>query len=303
MVKHIYISPHSDDVALSCGAQIISNASRQDDTLILNIFTSESRYSRQSAKMESTFRDSINEDRTAEDKSAWDSLGVRAEYLNLPEAILRKKFPFAILSSKNDDTIVDDVYEALLSYVTSYPDANFYFPAGIGNHIDHIACKTAAFRLLDKEVLDKIQLYEDIPYSWLRFIRNQYYKAFSRSVNLAKPDPVTASRRSGKNILGYLTHGNIPFPRGKKLFAILYGSLFVGNALHGSSSAPKPYHGRMRFFDLGDGDIAKKRDLVFHYESQIPMLFGKHPEDVLRSNGDSFSREVIVEISRSNSAA
>ena len=299
MVKHIYISPHSDDVALSCGGQIISNASRQDDTLILNIFTSESRYSRQGpAKMESAFRDSINEDRTKEDKSAWKSIGVRADFLNLPEAILRKKFPFAILRSKGDDTIIDDVCGALLPYVKAYPDADFYFPAGIGNHIDHLACKQAAFRLLDECVVDKINLYEDIPYSWLTFIRGQYYKILSRTVALVKSDQAIASGRGGKNILAYLMHGNIPFPRGKKLFTLIYGSLVIDNALHGSSSSPKPYSGKMRFVDLGDDNIVKKRDLIYHYKSQIPMLFGKHPDEVIRHNQHSIAREVIVEISR-----
>ena len=41
ILKHIYISPHADDVALSCGGQILSNPASKEDTLVLNVFTSE----------------------------------------------------------------------------------------------------------------------------------------------------------------------------------------------------------------------------------------------------------------------
>ncbi|HWI87536.1 MAG TPA: PIG-L family deacetylase, partial [Sphingomonas sp.] len=172
-MKHIYVSPHSDDVALSCGGQIILGAARGNDVLVLNIFRSdaEDAHSAPDGATNVLF-DSINSDRTREDKAAWDSIGIEAQYANLPEALLRRKFPFSILPGRRDDGIANEIIEVLLSYIKLYPDALLYFPAGFGNHVDHLACTKAAFRLLDDNIVEKIMLYEDTPYSWLKFIRN-----------------------------------------------------------------------------------------------------------------------------------
>ncbi len=44
--------------------------------------------------------------------------------------------------------------------------------------------------------------------------------------------------------------------------------------------------------------MARKKELVFHYASQIPMLFGDRPEALLTACRDSFSSEFAIEISR-----
>ena len=148
--------------------------------------------------------DSVNEERTREDELAWASLGVQARYLDLPEALLRKRFPFEIFRRGDDSTVVAALCTAVGEYARSYPDAEFIFPAGFGNHLDHIACKAAAFRLLDQGGLRKIVLYEDVPYSWSKFIRHQTYKTLLRNVELDRELRALAFRPHGNRLFGYL---------------------------------------------------------------------------------------------------
>lgn len=298
-MKHIYISPHSDDVALSCGARIISGALSRSDTLVLNVFTSDSRYaSNDTGKRDDNFANAINDSRTAEDEAAWESLGIETRYLNLPEALLRRTFPFAIFSQKLDEFINNQLYGILASHVKEFPGAVWYFPAGFGSHVDHLICQKVAFRLLDESLVDKIVLYEDLPYSWLRFIRFRYYKALARTVKFDGSSSNLIFRREGLGILDYLTGKIVPFPRGKKLFPIVCLSLVFGNLFHKGGPVPKPYAGRLNSIVLDSRQMARKSELLSHYKSQIPMLFGTDPDALLRTHPASFSTEVTIEITR-----
>jgi LmbE family N-acetylglucosaminyl deacetylase len=299
-LKHIYISPHSDDVALSCGGQIMAASARKNDMMVLNIFTSESDgLSDDPSDTGANFPDSIRSDRNLEDAAAWHYAGIETRHALIPEALLRKRFPFAIIPGREDPALVDRIFRFILSHIERYPEANYYFPAGFGNHIDHIACKRAAFRLLDEGRLDRIFLYEDIPYCWLKFIRNQYYDLLLQGVDLKEGDRQQAFRSDGDDITSYLRRAMVPFPRGKKLFVAVYLSLLVTNVLRKTFSVRNRYFGRINFEHLDADQITKKKNLLYHYRSQIPMLFGKTPDELLAGYCQPFSREMTIEISKS----
>lgn len=289
-MKHIYVSPHADDVALSCGGQIIANLHRKDEILVLNMFTSES------GSSGSRLFDSVNSARTAEDRSAWDHIGVETVYADLPEALLRKQFPFEIRGRVRDDKVVSDICGIIADCAPSHPDAVFHFPAGIGSHVDHLACKRAAFRLLDEGRLDRIILYEDVPYSWLRFIRDQYYKALVHDVELDAGSRTTAFRGDGESLSGYLRGKQIPFPRGKKLFPLVYLSLRARNPK--SRPTTPTYRGRLSTVALNADQLARKKQLIDHYRTQIPMLFGDDPDKLLDRFHTTFSTEFSLEVTR-----
>jgi len=296
-MKHIYISPHSDDVALSCGGQIIADAGRRAETLILNIFTSDPQCDDMPPSESSgSFGTAINSQRTAEDSAAWASVGVEADYVRYPEALLRKKFPFTFRASPRPDDVTDALCKTLVGYINSYPEARFYFPAGIGNHIDHVACRQVGFRLLKQGALSSITLYEDVPYAWLRFIRSQFYRALRRDVALQ--DLRDTRRRDGLSILQYLAPGAVPFPNGRRLFTLVYAALAAAGQTARLARAAQPYSGRLISVQLDDDLVQKKKALLYHYASQIPMLFGPDPERVLARLGESLSREIAVEISQ-----
>lgn len=293
IVKHIFISPHSDDVALSCGGRIMASADAGDDMLILNIFTSDVQELRgEHGNAETLFADSLNSDRTLEDRSAWAFAGVEAHYAKLPEALLRKKFPFSLKTDAPAPEIADQLHEVLAGYARSHPGAAFHFPAGIGNHVDHLACTRAAFRLLDEGIVERIFLYEDTPYGWLKFIRDQYYRALLSRVTLDDGDRDKAFRPDGVTLPAYLAGKQPPFPKGKLLFTILFFLNLFRGKLHRS------YRAKVDVIAIGEAHLKKKADLLFHYRSQIPMLFGDRPEAMLEQHHASFAQEVTMEITR-----
>jgi LmbE family N-acetylglucosaminyl deacetylase len=296
-VKHIYISPHADDVALSCGGQILAGTVAHSDILVLNVFTSEGQPSPdQPGANERSFSGSISTDRDTEDRSAWASVGIETRHAMLPEALLRKKFPFAITPHKREAAIEDALFAVIAPLAASYPDALFHFPAGFGHHIDHLACRNVAFQLLDESVVARVILYEDVPYSWLNFVRRPTYDSLCRRIDLPEASRALANRPGGVALGAYLGKADVPFPRGKKLFPLVCASLSIGSAL--SRSIHKPYDGTVRRIALSDGDMARKKALIFHYASQIPMLFGDEPDALLDACRDSFSSEFAIEITR-----
>jgi LmbE family N-acetylglucosaminyl deacetylase len=295
-MKHIYLSPHSDDVALSCGGQILANPSRGTDTLILNVFTSQAEdVSQELGKVQRALFDSVNAERSTEDAAAWRFAGVESHYLNLPESLLRNRFPFRLGPRRDDPQVASALHGALLAYVAKHPDATFHFPAGIGSHVDHLACRDAAFRLLDEGALAAITLYEDVPYSWLRFVRDQSYRELLRSVELSRQTRAQAFRRDGYALSDYLRSKAVPFPRGKKLFLAVYLSMLARSA---SPRGLRRYNGTVRTVDLDDRCQAQKKSLILHYKSQIPMLFGDRMHQVIERSPRLFATEVAVAIER-----
>lgn len=286
----IYISPHSDDVALSCGGRIIADP--KDETLVLNLFTSEGDGSAHSALF-----DQVNSERTLEDRAAWDSIGVRCEFANLPEALLRRKFPFRLMGGASEPGIVRSVCAVVERFIDAHPGAAFFFPAGFGSHVDHLACRDAAFRLLDRGRLKQINLYEDVPYSWLRFIRRQHYRALLRTVEIDRDSRAVAFRGDGVSFAEYLRGKSVPFPRGKKLFPLVQASLLFRKLVPGVGRRTR-YRGVVRTMTLDDAQMATKKALVFEYASQLPMLFGSEPRQTLQALRNSFAHEVTIEVTR-----
>ncbi len=225
-VKHIYISTHADDVALSCGGGILSGAVALDDILVLNVFTSEGQPSHdQAGANDGNFSGSISADRDMEDRSAWDSVGIETHHAMLPEALLRKKFPFAIPRREREAATEDALFAVVALLAASHRDAAFHFPAGFGNHIDHLACRNVAFRLLDEGIVARVILYEDTPYSWLNFVRRPTYASLLRRIDLPAVSHDLAFRSGGVSLGDYLQKAAVPFPRGKKLFPLVAASL------------------------------------------------------------------------------
>jgi LmbE family N-acetylglucosaminyl deacetylase len=295
-MKHIYVSPHSDDVALSCGGTILSNDARSEDTLILNIFTSEPPIGT-GADQSRRFVDAIDARRTEEDKLAWNSAGVSAEYLNFPEALIRRAFPFSILPYREDSSLASGLYEAVASYARAHPEAAFYFPAGFGGHVDHVTCQRVAMRLLAEGLVGRIFLYEDAPYAWLKFIRDRHYRALLQDMELQPGSLHVAFRPDGLGWREYLRSSVVPFPRGKRLFGLIALSLSVQNAL-GRSRSTKPLRQLRLHERKSDAEtLLEKCRIIRSYTSQLPMLFGPDPDHAMELYRDLLSTEILIEIS------
>jgi hypothetical protein len=203
-----------------------------------------------------------------------------------------------LFGRKEEPELSRELVSAITRYKKDYPAASFYFPAGFGNHVDHLVCRAAAFELLNSGALDRIFLYEDIPYCWLKFIRDQSYKALLRGLKIDTASRKRAFRPGGEGFLDYITQRVVPFPRGRRLFPAVYASLIYGNAFGKAPPTSDGCQANIRFIDLTDDQISQKIDLLYHYDSQIPMLFGEEPERLFRKHHASLSREVVIEISK-----
>ena len=294
-MKHIYVSPHADDVALSCGGQILANPDHRSDSLVLTVFTSEQDASKQAATDRPKFVDALHADRDREDEAAWNSVGVAWRALRLPEALLRGSFPFSIKRSERDRQVMVELLDIIASYMRTFADAQFYFPAGIGRHIDHLLCRDVGLDMLRRYESGRIVFYEDAPYWWLRFLRRAHYH--EQGVGPAISDSAADLPTLGIGLLQYLTRKNVPFPRGRKLFLAVYLGLLAGVG-QGSAADLKTFHPNITTATF-DAEIRfRKRQLVYQYSSQLPMLFGEAPDAVLESYRDCFATETTIQLAK-----
>lgn len=293
-MKHIYVSPHADDVALSCGGQILMNPDRCNDTLVLTAFTSEDASPGGATIKSSNFVDAIHAQRDKEDEAAWSSVGVPRRALGLPEALLRNSFPFAIIGSGAHLEIKRDLLAIIASYMKTYPDATFYFPAGIGRHVDHLLCRDVAIDLLNTHPEANIVLYEDSPYWWFRFLRRAHYRELGL---ISKRAHAIGSGICSIGLRRYLLRRDVPFPRGRKLFfAVLLGSLV--RAARGVGTDLSMFDPTINTITVDNEILSRKRELVYHYASQLPMLFGSSADDLLSAYAKCFASETTIEFAR-----
>src|SRR5579884_3009718 len=167
--RHVFVEPHFDDVALSCGGSVQVFAARGEAVLVVTLFAGNP--GRAAALTEfaagqharwGAAGDPIAE-RQAEQRAALDLLG--ADWLPLPwlDAIYRgdqyrsDDELFGVV--KPDDVgLADEIAARLREVALRHPDATWRAPMAVGNHVDHqIALRASA-------ALPGLLLYEDFPY-------------------------------------------------------------------------------------------------------------------------------------------
>lgn len=167
--RHVWLSPHPDDAALSAGALIARQASAGEHPVILSACTAGNEVA------------SLTEDR-----AAWAHLGCVGAWLDEPLAAtrgmssgasrsrwtgLRRRLSAAWLALAGHYDIpapADPLPERLAAVLAAAvcaaaQDAVFYAPLGVGNHPDHVAAFRAALALARLGV--PVRWYEDTPYA------------------------------------------------------------------------------------------------------------------------------------------
>ncbi|HEY3110670.1 MAG TPA: PIG-L family deacetylase [Chloroflexota bacterium] len=168
--RHIYLEPHFDDVALSCGATLAGQASRGEPALVVTLFAgnpgrapSETDFVREHHDKWRSGADPIAE-RAAEQRRALELLG--ADWLPLPflDAIYRDG---QYLSDQElfgpvkpgDRALVGRIAAALAAVAARQPAARWYVPLALGNHVDH------QLAIAGSAALPERLAYEDYPYA------------------------------------------------------------------------------------------------------------------------------------------
>jgi LmbE family N-acetylglucosaminyl deacetylase len=157
----MYLSPHLDDVALSCGGLIHRQAQAGIATLVTTVFAGappRSELSPLAAELHAQWGDLAEPvaARREEDKKAMRLLGTDCRHLEYPDAIYRFDDVSALYLSdeqlygyihSSDLQLIRQIAETIMEVCSPQP-STIYAPLGVGNHVDHQLVRGAALVLL-----------------------------------------------------------------------------------------------------------------------------------------------------------
>jgi LmbE family N-acetylglucosaminyl deacetylase len=178
--RHIFLSPHLDDVVYSCGGTLGVQASNGLRPLVITVFAGQPAEDWQPGP----FAQEVQRRMQASNLNAHDLMALRrredakalgvlsSDYLWLDylDAIYRGSPPYY---TSNEELFGGEVHPAdtwidrqlaqdLLEVSERLPDVVWYVPLGIGHHVDHQIVTSAADRLVRRGA--KVKFYEDFPY-------------------------------------------------------------------------------------------------------------------------------------------
>jgi LmbE family N-acetylglucosaminyl deacetylase len=169
---HVYLSPHLDDAALSCGGAIARHSSADARVLVVTIctaapplagpFSSFARELHQKWGFPSSeaMIGRLNEDDLALERIGADTYraGMLDAIYRMPEVYNSREAIFGTLAPA--DPLLSAMRQLITALHARMPSATFYAPLGVGNHVDHQIIYTAA---LDGAGA-VMAFYEDFPY-------------------------------------------------------------------------------------------------------------------------------------------
>jgi len=191
MTTVLYVSPHLDDVALSCACRLITDLRAGARVVVVTLFT------------EGT--DPLYPERRSEDRRALETAGAEAVHLGLldaPDRLGRSmSFTSLLLGAPPTDGDIARARRALASVVDALAPDRSWWPLAVGGHVDHRvahACHTL--------VGDAARFYLDRPYDLVPALRqlrrheleggpppNVGADAIDRQLNIARTlDPMFA---------------------------------------------------------------------------------------------------------------
>jgi LmbE family N-acetylglucosaminyl deacetylase len=188
--RAIFVSPHLDDVALSCGGTVASHASRGQHPLIVTIaaaipgrcgtvaggapYPAEETAGGEDAPARHVAC------RRREDAAAAVILGASTRWFPYLDAVYRG-YGAAVFGGRRDEQdLADRICGDLERLWRDTGSANVFLPLGIGNHVDHQICASLHERL--RRCGAAVWHYEDVPYV-LRWVAAENW------INAVEPAP------------------------------------------------------------------------------------------------------------------
>ena len=170
---HIYLSPHLDDAALSCGGSIAAQRAAGERVLVVTFCTAAPVPDMQFSDLALEFHRKwglepaeVVAARLREERHALEILDADSYWAGLFDAIYRYPQAYNTRGSLFNTPAPDDpLLPALRQLVGGLreraPGATFYAPLGAGSHVDHLIAHSAARMALG----DALWFYEDLPYA------------------------------------------------------------------------------------------------------------------------------------------
>jgi LmbE family N-acetylglucosaminyl deacetylase len=220
LYQHIYLSPHYDDISLSCGGAIHQQTQSGQPVLGVTICAApppHEHFSDFAAAMHQQWGDpgDVVAARQAEDQASMKILGVDEYRLTLLDCIYRGKPAAGVWYYNSDSDLFGDIHPDDLSLTDQIaqavakltPDPNsplIYAPLTVGHHVDHQLAHTAAWKLYDQGY--RLVFYEDYPYvdPNYPFTRHGAGNKYDLAAALATPRPAKL-----KPELRYLSEENL----------------------------------------------------------------------------------------------
>ncbi len=175
----IYISPHFDDVPLSCGGQMARQTGTGGSGVVVTVCSlppPKMRRTLFAAAMEREWQAAgggtvadIYRLRRAEEGRALMRLGADHIWLDQLDAIYRRHRYHSDATLFGDLDILDIAFTAPLikaaiaTIAAQHPAATLYFPLAVGHHVDHQLTHLAAYPLMQQG--RRVVFYEDFPYA------------------------------------------------------------------------------------------------------------------------------------------
>ena len=177
--QHIYLSPHIDDVSLSCGGTIYHQQQAGEAVLSVTVFAAQPTAQKFSSYVDWMHGiwgnlDEVVATRLAEDKASMAVLGCDAQYLPFLDCIYRGEPEADVWYYTSNEELFGELHpddlplsEAVAGAVIKLnPDpvaTVIYAPLAIGHHVDHQLVHQAARRLHAEGY--HVVFYEDYPYA------------------------------------------------------------------------------------------------------------------------------------------
>jgi LmbE family N-acetylglucosaminyl deacetylase len=171
--RHVYLQPHFDDIALSSGGTAALQSATGQRTLIVTAFggipaagltlspLAQQNHQRMGLGLDAA--EAVRR-RREEDAAATAKLGADTLWLDYIDAMYRGTPAFYQTEESLFGTVNagDQLASIFLNISERAPLAAFYAPLGIGHHVDHQLCCSAADRLVQRKL--NVKFFEDFPY-------------------------------------------------------------------------------------------------------------------------------------------
>lgn len=168
----LYLSPHLDDVALSCVARIGRDLSQGWRVLVATVFSEGDGY----------------EARRAEDARAMEALGADHLWCGLRDAPFRSPAYGTFMgivfgTDESDDSALEATGEVLAALIARTAPRIVLAPLAVGTHVDHRLVHKAARRLRAE-----VRFYEDRPYALVPGLAALRLAELGKSSSAGLPD-------------------------------------------------------------------------------------------------------------------
>ncbi|MDA2921052.1 PIG-L family deacetylase [Desulfobacterota bacterium AH_259_B03_O07] len=303
--EHVYVSPHMDDIALSCGGRIVNQRKKGENVLIVTVFTGDIDEAKKPRRK--LFNQFINtQERRAEDTGAMDRLGVDYLWLDYPEAIYRGKRPLSLFSSNvygsgTEKPVCDAIFTDLQKTCNTAQNKILYLPLGMGKHIDHQIIFQISAQLLSLGNQDfEFIYYEEVPYMFIPNLLKYRMKGIGIEVGAMESTKDITHKKPimQETIEVYRSIVDLPFVKLnnplKKGVVFLLIAFYLTFLRYMSNPRRGALRGRNVSPEISDVSscIDEKLDAILNYRSQIKLFFGNNDKEAIKNLYEKYSETI-----------